>query len=356
MEAVGGCDFISDVAAYRESDLAAEDASYIYPVGLNGFELVCANPGDSADVTYYYDQVYDTSEWVFRKFDSLGNACSDISDIATYAVVDVNGTDVTTISYTVTDGDPQTDEDGLVDGLVHDPSGPGIPAPESTSSNNTARRRSSRIAQVTPTEPTLPSPTTTTCTPLLTANIRLGADNNPDEVNKLITFLNDHEGESLTLDGSYDHDDFEALQRFQTKHKRAVLDIWGLDHPTGYVYKTTRLTINQLACNQTYECPTFTEYNDYTQDLNLNTPEVATTKTVLTGLGFYHGPIDTTWGSDMHQSLITFQETFADTMLTPWGLTNGTGYKYKTTNKFLNFLVGCETPPVELEGVGVFDL
>jgi hypothetical protein len=42
-------------------------------------------------------------------------------------------------------------------------------------------------------------------------------------------------------------------------------------------------------------------------------------------------------------------------MLKPWALAYGTGYKYKTTNKFLNMIVGCETSAVELDGQGTFD-
>ena len=33
---------------------------------------------------------------------------------------------MTTASFTVTDGDPRTDEDGIADGIINDPSGPAI--------------------------------------------------------------------------------------------------------------------------------------------------------------------------------------------------------------------------------------
>jgi len=43
-------------------------------------------------------------------------------------------------------------------------------------------------------------------------------------------------------------------------------------------------------------------------------------------------------------------------MLLPWGLTVGTGYKYKTTNKFLNYFVGCTTTgAIDLDGHGMFN-
>ena len=51
----------------------------------------------------------------------------------------------------------------------------------------------------------------------------------------------------------------------------------------------------------------------------------------------------------MKAAIGTFQETFSGTMLKPWNLIRGTGYKYKTTNKFMNELVGCTTQDLVLE-------
>jgi len=38
---------------------------------------------------------------------------------------------------------------------------------------------------------------------------------------------------------------------FQTRYREAVLDPWGITDPTGYVYITTTLTINQIYCQHT---------------------------------------------------------------------------------------------------------
>lgn len=185
------------------------------------------------------------------------------------------------------------------------------------------------------------------CAPYLKESIKFGAENNPDEVNKLITFLNDYEGEDLDTDGSYDLDDVEAVKRFQKKYASSVLTIWGLAEPTGYVHITTRMKINSFKCNKSLSCPIFTEFNSLTE--NTVSDEVQITKVLLTELGFYTGPITNTWDTAIQKSVATFQETFRETMLTPWGLSRGTGYKYKTTNKFLNALAGCDTEDLLLE-------
>ncbi len=196
----------------------------------------------------------------------------------------------------------------------------------------------------------------TICSPYMTGYIKLGSSqNDQSEVNKLISFLNEKQGENLLLDGSYDRNDFEAVKRFQLRYSDSVLSIWGIKKPTGYVYKTTLLKINSFYCNQNLQCPAFVEYNSLPKGENVVSAEVKRTKQLLSELGFYSGPINQVFDASLHSSIITFQETFRETMLDPWGIRKGTGYKYKTTNKFLNFLVGCETGVVELDGQGSVD-
>ena len=111
--------------------MAVQDPNSSYPVGLVDFRVQCANPGDSANVTIYYTKQYDTSSWIYKKFDSLGNAYSDISGLVTFGTANVGGTTVTTVSYTVTDGDAQTDEDGVANSVIDDPAGPAVPVASS---------------------------------------------------------------------------------------------------------------------------------------------------------------------------------------------------------------------------------
>lgn len=186
------------------------------------------------------------------------------------------------------------------------------------------------------------------CEPYLSETIVLGKNNNPKEVDRLIQFLNEHEGENLTVDGAYDQDDFEAVKRFQNKHADAVLKVWGLQEATGHVYLTTRMKINSFKCNKSLQCPVFTEFNSRTNENN-NTQEVQRTKVFMSELGFYNGPVNTSYDDGIYEAIKNFQETFAATMLDPWGLSEGTGYKYKTTNKFMNEMVGCTIGDVTLE-------
>lgn len=192
------------------------------------------------------------------------------------------------------------------------------------------------------------------CEPYLTSYIREGGDNDPAQVRKLEQFLIEKEGETaLRVDGIYGPEDIAAVKRFQSKYASAVLNIWGLTEPTGYVYRTTLLKINSFYCGG-IQCPAFTEFNEY-QKTNTNSAEIEMTKRLLHDLGFFNGTTDQNFDADLFNALVTFQETFRETMLNPWGLSGGTGYKYKTTNKFLNFLVGCDTGEVELEGIGTFN-
>jgi len=195
--------------------------------------------------------------------------------------------------------------------------------------------------------------TESVCSPYIKTYIRYGAENNVDDVRKLETFLNEKQGESLAVDGVYGAEDVAAVKRFQQKYASEVLGVWGLSEPTGYVYRTTLMKINSFYCSASIACPAFIEYNSLTE--NSVSTEVAKTKTLLSELGFFSGAINTSFDVSLDSSLKTFQETFSETMLKPWGLASGTGYKYKTTNKFLNMLVGCETGAVELDGRGTFD-
>lgn len=195
--------------------------------------------------------------------------------------------------------------------------------------------------------------TASVCSPHIKTYIRYGAENDVEDVRKLETFLNEKQGESLVVDGVYGSEDVAAVKRFQQKYSSEVLGVWGLSEPTGYVYRTTLMKINSFYCSASITCPAFTEYNSLTE--NSVSAEITKTKTLLSELGFFAGAINNTFDAQLNTSLRSFQETFSETMLKPWGLAYGTGYKYKTTNKFLNMLVGCQTPAVELDGRGTFD-
>ncbi len=102
-----------------------------------------------------------------------------------------------------------------------------------------------------PTPTPIPIPAPTECNYLL-EYIKLGVENNPVEVMKLETFLNEFEGENLTVNGIYEQVDFDAVSRFQEKYFDQVLSPWSHDKATGFVYITTKKKINELYCEREF--------------------------------------------------------------------------------------------------------
>ena len=100
-------------------------------------------------------------------------------------------------------------------------------------------------------EPEAPVASDVPCNYLL-EYIKLGADNNPAEVEKLETFLNVFEGEKLAINGIYEQVDFDAVSRFQSKYDEQVLLPWSYDNSTGYVYITTKKKINEIFCEMDF--------------------------------------------------------------------------------------------------------
>jgi len=87
----------------------------------------------------------------------------------------------------------------------------------------------------------------------LNSYLRMGADNNVDDVTKLQSFLKNKEGFSnLEITGIFDQATYNAVSQFQLKYKEDILAPWGIDSPTGYVYYTTQNKINEIYCGETF--------------------------------------------------------------------------------------------------------
>ncbi len=86
------------------------------------------------------------------------------------------------------------------------------------------------------------------CEPYLEGYIKFGVQNNPEEVEKLQTFLNENEGADLPVTGFYGEKTLEAVKEFQAKYADEILSPWGIQEPTGFVYKTTQTLINDIKC------------------------------------------------------------------------------------------------------------
>lgn len=117
-----GCEQINSFQILGESELGAEDKDYTYELGLWDFEINCMDNGDTASLTFFTDQNYDTSNWQQRKYDETFKS---ISEQVTFATASNGEKDVTIVSYDITDGS-DLDQDRDADGTIIDPSGPAI--------------------------------------------------------------------------------------------------------------------------------------------------------------------------------------------------------------------------------------
>jgi len=121
------CRLIDGYAIVDEASNAVDDTDYVYPLGLFDFELVCTDPGLTTSVSFYFDQIYDTSEWEWRKFDRNGQVYATMRDEVSYNTVQVGASMVSSATYSISDGGA-LDEDGIVNSRILDPSGPAVPA------------------------------------------------------------------------------------------------------------------------------------------------------------------------------------------------------------------------------------
>jgi large repetitive protein len=119
-----GCTSISDYDFTPEAPLPTQDVNYDYPIGLFKFTIKCATPGQSVNVTFILDKLYNTTNWTYRKYNQNTQQYNNLPGV-TYGTRVIAGNTVTTISFSAQDGGP-LDEDGLANGEYTDPSGPSI--------------------------------------------------------------------------------------------------------------------------------------------------------------------------------------------------------------------------------------
>jgi hypothetical protein len=92
------------------------------------------------------------------------------------------------------------------------------------------------------------------CAAIITSFMRMGKENDPEQVKVLQSFLNKELGLSLEVDGVFGQETHDAVVAFQLKYSKEVLGPWGISVATGYVFKTTSRWINMLSCS-TLEIP-----------------------------------------------------------------------------------------------------
>ncbi len=180
------------------------------------------------------------------------------------------------------------------------------------------------------------------CKAYINSYIKLGSKNDSRDVSKLQTFLNAHDGESLTVDGIYKKTDAEAVKRFQSKHSD-VLTFWNIDMPTGYVYLATQKAINSIYCEDTQKitCPyfkTFAKLGDENPDVTKI--KIFLNETQSAGLDVSSTLFDT----QLRDAIKKFQTKYANKTLDPWGFKTPTGWWYQSTMKTANDILGCFAP------------
>lgn len=104
-------------------------------------------------------------------------------------------------------------------------------------------------------EPQVLGMNTMTCPPYLTTYLKNGEPNNPEQVSRLQTFLNEYQGANLEVSGYFDLQTEISVRDFQQHHRAEILDPWGLERDSGIVYYTTRKKINEIMCEGTRDFP-----------------------------------------------------------------------------------------------------
>lgn len=119
-----GCGQIDRYETLLESAFSTQDAAKSYPVGFASFEATCLTPGGSADIEWILDRIYETTNWTLRKYLASSGTYVQIPG-AVFESRLVGATQRTVIRFSITDGGA-FDADGVVNGRIVDPSGPGV--------------------------------------------------------------------------------------------------------------------------------------------------------------------------------------------------------------------------------------
>lgn len=157
------------------------------------------------------------------------------------------------------------DEDFLIDSSDSDCAAfvatttPPAPVVEDEDSGSSSRRSTRSTGTVLGTS-TAPLITTgevlgaMSCTPYISAYLKVNSVNSVEEVKKLQTFLNEFIDAKLPVTGFFGPLTFQAVKNLQFKYSDQILRPW-IDQgvvkslaPTGYVFKTTQWFINSQKC------------------------------------------------------------------------------------------------------------
>ncbi len=363
LEVGGNCHIISGATQTTESGTGVNDSSFSFALGLLDFNVACDFPGAVATVTLYFDQNY-SQTWTFRKLSSSGSWIT---------IVPVSRTQNTTTGFTqvvfsMTEGGLY-DADGLTNGVLEDPIGPGTATSSSSGGGGggggVPKCGAGKVG-VYPncTDSTAPvvcmtghlfnpdtglkcteftntvsstTPLVNSCEPLIKYPVVLGKDNLPQDVYNLTLFLNTYEGEKLVLDTVYDIFDQAAVNRFQKKYWNEIIAPFGGKTVTGTVGKYTKGKINVMSCAKMVGCPYFTGVQKYGIMANDQVGRIQTYLNLLMGTTLNEPQYNAT----VFNAIRNYQTVYKTKILKPYGRTTGTGNWGPFTVQTSNEIAGC---------------
>lgn len=116
------------------------DNDFDYPLGLASFHILCPNDGDTATIRQYFYGVEGSEAYSVRKWMPDGSY-REFPDYQLLGMpVEGNGI-VFLVEYQITDGG-EFDDDGTVNGIIVDPSGPALPTGNNSDPSNSAGNNS----------------------------------------------------------------------------------------------------------------------------------------------------------------------------------------------------------------------
>lgn len=130
------CRYISKFENISENNLSTKDPlNRSYPLWLWNINIECINPWDTAYISIYLDNLYDTSGWGYRKYNETTNVYKDISNIITYTTELVWTKNVTVVNYNITDW-WELDDDWVANRYIVDPAWPTMIITPNTPTNS----------------------------------------------------------------------------------------------------------------------------------------------------------------------------------------------------------------------------
>ena len=140
------------------------------------------------------------------------------------------------------------------------------------------------------------------------------------------------------VNGVFDEATLAAVMRYQDAHRGDILEPIGLAHSTGFVGPYTRASLNGTSVGKVLGQSTGSTGVVFDRNLTVGSQgsDVRALQERLADEGLYSGPITGYFGQITFAAVVAYQEKYRDEILTPLGLTEGTGFVGIMTRAHLN--------------------